>query len=142
VDRVTGTHDNATLRAYRQASKLASEYYNIPAYRGMTVQESERATEVTAQANGLVSNGVAPTRYRALTMLIEKGTITAEDRVLVNRAASVGGNPARKAFRAANPEFGRFYSDTPGFDTFAAAPVALSESGALHRRVARPTRKG
>lgn len=107
VDRAVGVHDNAAVRQLREAKKLASEYYALPAYRGMSTEESERASQILSMANDLVSYGKARNRAAALRLLT---SFDAEGVQLARRASRRGPNPARARFRKQNPLFAEFYS--------------------------------
>jgi len=140
IAKLTGTRDDEVAAAYRKARKLANEFYDIPAYRGLSVEESEAASGAMAMASGLVSNGAARSRNHAYILLMEQGLLD-EDAVLSAKlAVRAGSNPERKAFRAANPAFGRFYSATPLFDQFETGYVGGSTerpSGGTIRRGSR-----
>lgn len=107
VDKITGIRDNAAVRELREAKKLAKAYYEIPGYRGMTVDEAEKAGEFLSLANDLVAHGKARNRRHALVLLREYDE---EGAKLAMKAARVGANPERKKFRVANPTFGKYYS--------------------------------
>ncbi|GIW17444.1 MAG: hypothetical protein KatS3mg064_0601 [Tepidiforma sp.] len=108
VDRVIGVQDDQTLREFREAQKLAKEYYQIPAYRGMSLEDAQRASEVLQVAQGLVRAGQARDTNRALAMMTASDP---EGVVLARRALRRGANPARRRFRLEHPEFGRFYTN-------------------------------
>lgn len=108
VDQVTGIRDDPTLREYREAQKLAKKYYDIPAYRGMTLKDSRRAGEILKLAQGMVQSGEARNTKHALALLT---AYDAEGVTLARRATRLGSNPQRRQFRLANPLFGRFYTN-------------------------------
>ena len=95
------------LRRLREAKKLASQYYDLPAYRGMSTEDSEHASQILSMANDLVSYGKARNRADALRALM---TFDAEGVQLARRASRMGANPARARFRKQNPLFAEFYS--------------------------------
>ncbi len=108
IDRLTGVHDDGTLREYRQAQRLARVYYAMPAYMGMSAEDSEKAQSVLGTARGLVIAGRARNQAQALAMLSKqdpKGVSAAR------RASGRPANPARAQFRQKNPLFGKFYSE-------------------------------
>lgn len=109
VERESGIRDNAAVRQLREAKQQAKAYYAIPAYRGMTVEEGEKAGEFVALASDLVATGRARNRMHALALL--RG-FDPEGATLALRATRVGANPARKAFRQQNPLFAKFYYDS------------------------------
>lgn len=154
VAEIEGTRDDPTMREYRQAKSLAAEYYAIPAYEGMTVEDSTRATEIITRANALTSNGRAANRAAALQRMVNSGEITEAERQLAVQAAKAGSNPARRAFRVdpTNKLFNKFYSDLTAaeaaedaaFATTVSAggspkrkPAITSSSGTSRRRASR-----
>jgi hypothetical protein len=108
LDKVTGTHDSATLREYRQAQQLANQYYSIPAYRGMTLADSQTAGQTLSVVQAMVSYGQARTAGQAIAMIGKQNPAMAR---LARIAQNRGSNPARKVFRRANPALAKFYSD-------------------------------
>lgn len=111
VLEVVGARDTPVLREYRAAKLVSNEYWKIPAYRGMTADESRKAAGILAEAQDMVSFGRARDMARALATLYKRDP---EGVRLARRAQRVGANPARKKFRAAHPEMARFYSDIRG----------------------------
>lgn len=107
IEAVVGIHDNAAVRELRQARKAAAAYYQLPAYRGMSVEDAERASEVLGIANDLVSFGEARNRQDALRILRREDP---EGVRLARIAAVRGSNPARAKMRRENPLFAKFYS--------------------------------
>jgi len=130
VAKVTGIRDDPTLRKFREAKAQAAQYYEIPAYVGMTTEESDRATDVISRAQALSSNGYASSRKAALAQLVQRGEITQQDMALAVRAAKVGPNPARKRFRTdpGNEAFRTFYQDLTAAEA-AVTPTFLGPSG-------------
>ena len=126
VDKAVGVQDDPTLRKFRKAQKEAQQYYALPAYRGMTKEQADKANEVLTQANGMVSSKVAVSRAGALAQLIKAGKITAEDAALANRAARVGTNPERQKFKMEHELFRTFYSDAANVE---GAAVVASAGG-------------
>ena len=121
VDQVTGVRDNDTLRRYREARLLADEYYSIPAYRGMSVEDSRKASAIMQAANTMVSYGYARDRQHALRLLAGSDP---EGVKLAQMASQRGPNPARERWRK-NPKnrlFVEFYGD-------ATVPVLESAAG-------------
>jgi len=112
IEKGVGIYDNPAVRELREARKLAAEYYQIPAYRGMSVEEAEQASAVLNIANDLVAFGQARDRHAAL-MILRRAMDPAVFR-LAYRAQIVGSNPARERFRHRNPLFAKYYSDIPG----------------------------
>ena len=111
VDKITGTKDNATLRRFRVAQQQAREYYALPAYRGLSVEEGKRAQPILATARRLVSNLQATGYKQALVQMLRLGLITRDDMALAIRAQKLGTSPERKKFRVSNPEYAEFYGD-------------------------------
>jgi len=111
VLEVVGARDTPVLREYRAAKLVSNEYWKIPAYRGMTADESRKASAILAEAQDMVSFGRARDMARALATLYKRDP---EGVRLARRAQRVGANPARKKYRAAHPEMARFYSDIRG----------------------------
>lgn len=113
IDKVVGARDDATMRKFRAAREQAAEYYAIPAYRGMELEDAQRASEVLSRANALVANGYAANRKAALNKLIDDDKITRDEALLALRAAKVGSNPERRAYRVAEEHaaFRTFYQD-------------------------------
>lgn len=111
VDKLIGARDDPTLAEFRKAQKQAGAYYDIPAYKGLSVEDGNRANDIISAANALTSNGYAPNRATALKMMVDQGTITADERLLAIKAASAGSNPARRAFRVApeNALYRKYY---------------------------------
>jgi hypothetical protein len=116
IDKLVGARDDKIAAEYRRARAQAKEYYQIPAFKGLTKEQSEKASEVLSMANSYVSVGAAPGRKQALQMLVDKGIISAQEANLALVAAKNGANPERKAFRVSHPEFAKFYSDAPLLD--------------------------
>lgn len=109
IDKATGTQDDPTMQSLRVARKQAQEYYQIPAFRGLSLEEGDRASAVIAQAKALTSAGQAPTARVAYGMLMESGDATEEDVRLAIIASRAGSNIERKQYRVSHPEFARFY---------------------------------
>lgn len=110
VDKATGTQDNEVLRQYRQARDLAKDYYAMPAYRGMSVEDSQAASAIIAASNSMVAYGYARDRDDALRKLRE----TDADGVrLAQTALRRGANPDRQRWRRdpKNRLFSTFYAD-------------------------------
>ncbi len=108
VLRAVGAHDNETLRKYREAQKLASAYYSIPAYRGLSLEDGQTAGRVIGVAQAMVSAGQARTMRQAFAILSQQD----KDAVRLARIAmNRGANPERKKFRRANPLYSAFYGD-------------------------------
>ncbi len=107
--REIGANDNAVMREYREARRQADEYYSIPAYRGMSLEDSREAGAILAAASDMVRFGQARSRDHALRLLSESDPEAVR---LARRAARVGANPVRKGWRRdpAHAAFGRFYS--------------------------------
>lgn len=110
VEKIVGIRDNAAVRELREAKQLAREYYDIPAYRGMNVQQAERAGQILAIANDMVSFGQARDRRDALRQIAR---VSPQDAMLARRASRMGANPARERFRKTHPLFAKYYADTP-----------------------------
>lgn len=112
VDRIVGSRDNATVREYRQAREIAERYYAIPAYRGMSVQDGQKAGQALNAASDMVRYGMARNRDDALRQIARIDPTAAR---LAREAERRGSNPARERFRKdpANALFARFYSDAP-----------------------------
>lgn len=108
VAKITGTQDNATVREYREAQKLASAYYAMSAYRGLTPEESQRASQILAAAQDMVSFGLARNMDRAFRELSREDP---EGVKLARRAQRRGPNRERQRFRRENPLMAKFYSD-------------------------------
>lgn len=108
VARITGVHDNEVMRQYRQAQALAREYYALPAYRGLSLEEGQTAGRVIDIAQAMVQAGMARTIRQAFAQL---ATQDKEAVRLARIAMNRGANPQRRAFRRANPLFAQFYGD-------------------------------
>lgn len=130
LDLIMYTNDDATLRRYRKAQEQAREYYAIPAYIGMTLEESARVTEITQLANNLVATGRAANRDHAMRLI--------GDPEGARLAKAANPNPERARYRRENPEFALFYNGLT--EDFADAPVV--PSGASVRSPRRPSRRG
>lgn len=108
LDRMIGVGDNETLRQLREARKLASQYYDIPAFRGMSVEDAEVARRIIQQATDMVAFGFARDRQHALGLL---GAETPQGVRLARIALLRGPNPLRRQFRRdpRNRLFAKFY---------------------------------
>ena len=119
VDKITGTKDNATLREFRVAQQQARDYYALPAYAGLSVEEGNRVQPILATARRLVTNGQATGYQHALTEMLRLGEINREDMVLALRAQKLGTSRERKSFKLTHPEYAKFYNDAVLDDGFA-----------------------
>jgi hypothetical protein len=113
LDRFLGTRDDPTMRRLREARKQAREYFRIPAYAGMTVEEAERIQEILAITGDMVTNRQVPGYRAGLAALLERGLITEDEVRKAILAQRMGTNPERRAFALEHPEFAQFYR---GFD--------------------------
>lgn len=129
VAKSVGVNDDPTMQKLRRARAQAKEFYDIPAYRGFTNEDADRATEVIGRANALAGAGVAPGQRAALIMLRNRGDITQEDVTLAIRAQRAGANPERRAFLADHPEFVMFYKGVSEADAAAAGGPRGSSGG-------------
>ena len=128
LSKSIGVNDDPTMAALRKARAQAKAYYDIPAYRGLTLEQGERASSVLAQASALVNAGVVPSRAAAFSKLGQEGTISSEDIALANAASQLGSNPERRQFLADHPEFAVFYKGVSEEDA-GAAGTFMSGSG-------------
>lgn len=96
VDRIVGTRDNQTLREFRKARELATEYYSIPAFRGMSLEESRAASAYMQAMNTMVSYGYARDRQHAMRLIAQ---VDPEAVGLIRQAEMFGRNPARERWR-------------------------------------------
>lgn len=105
--KAVGVRDNQTLRDYREAKNVADAYYELPAYQGMSTEESRRAGTALARAQDLVSFGRANSIKEALL----DPSIDPKDGDLAMMALAFGSNPERKLFRQdpRNKLFAKFY---------------------------------
>jgi len=131
VAKVTGARDDAVLREFRKAKDLATDYYAIPAFKGMALEDSQRASDVLKRADALSSTGRAASRKAALIRLVQTGEISPEEHALALRASKVGFNPARRAFRVDpdNSVFVKFYTDLTASEAEEEARFPVSGSG-------------
>lgn len=111
VLKLVGAKDTPVLREYRAAKKVAAAYYEIPAYKGMTIDESRRASAILREAQDMASFGISRDMKAALNELYKRDPDGVR---LARRAQRMGPNPERKRFRAGHPEMARFYSDIMG----------------------------
>src|SRR5690606_18364343 len=111
IDKFIGVYDDPVMQEFRRAQQQAREYYQIPAYRGMTIEDSRRATEVLNLVNAYVAAGEAANRRHAYQLVVARGLVTEEDVRLAIEAVKRGTNPERKKFRAEHAEFRKFYTD-------------------------------
>lgn len=109
VEKLVGARDNAAVRELREARKLASQYYAIPQYRGMSLEDSEKASQVLTIAADMVKFGQARNRGHALRMLREEGR--GDEVQLARVALRRKANPERAAFRKSNELFAKYYSE-------------------------------
>lgn len=111
VDKVTGTHDNAVMRQFREAQAQNKEYRKLPRYQGMSVEDGERAAPIVTLAARMASNDQARTARAALTKLVSAGEITAEEAALARRAQRAGSSRERRRYATSHPLFAQFYRD-------------------------------
>lgn len=111
VLKLVGANDTPVLREYREARALAKEYYAIPAYRGMSAADAQKANDVLSAANDMVSLGQARNRDHAFALLMRQDPQAV---ILARRAVRAGPNPARKRWRTdpRHKVFAKFYSAT------------------------------
>ena len=111
AEKYAGSLDDVVSQEYREARVLANEYYSIPAYRTMTVDESKIASKALSYASQMVRFGQARNRNQALSRI---STIFGPEwSRAARKAIKVGANPARKRFIKANSLFTKFYSGLP-----------------------------
>jgi len=99
------------MREFRVARKEAQEYYELPAYAGLTAAEGEVARPILDITRTLVSNNRARDYRHALAMLTEMDYITEADARLAVMATKGGSSPERKQYRLTHPTFAKFYLD-------------------------------
>lgn len=88
--------------AIHDARPIRSEYFNIPPYIGLTLEEGRQVDDLLARASAMVRLGLAPTIKSALVDIpYEKYS---EDVWLVARRADRYRNEERKWFREEHPE--------------------------------------
>ena len=98
---------------FRQDKAEHDEYYDIPRYLGLSVEQGELASHILNRANGLVRDGVSPSTAAALQEMGNRGIFSEDDIELAFIAQRVGTNPERRVYRQENPDFARWYSDAP-----------------------------
>lgn len=104
IAKVVGANDDPTLQRLRNAQKEAQQYYDIPPYAGLTLDQGNRAQRILSMAQGYAGGTLA-----ALSQLVSQGTITADDANLALIAQRLGTNPQRRQFTASRPDFAVFY---------------------------------
>ena len=112
IDAYAGVLDEPIAHLYRQARKEAEEYYSIPAYRGLSLEEGNRLNEVIREAQAMVTAGTAYSRRHALAILYDTGD--EEQRQAVTHARlgkNRRRNHERDAFREAHALFRIFFSE-------------------------------
>jgi len=111
------TQHRATLTPlevqYENAREHLNGYYDIPRYQGMSLEESERASQVVAQANAL--NKVTRGAQTVIQTIMQLPGVPGQDKNLAIRALSAGRNPARSRYWAQFPDLNVFFPDlAPG----------------------------
>lgn len=109
VDKTVGVRDNAAVRELRAARKEAAAYYQIPRFKGMTLEEGEAAGEILKIAADMVKFGEARNRGHAFRLLKESGREA--EVTLAKKALRRKSNPERADFRKNNALFAKYYSD-------------------------------
>jgi curved DNA-binding protein CbpA len=123
VDKISGTHDNATMRDFRTAQDEAAEYYELPQYRGMSLEDGKIAARVLRLTSRLTSNDQASGYRQALALLRRQGQITDAEARLALRAQKAGTSIERKKFATTHPLFALFYKDAVAGDVPAIGSV-------------------
>jgi hypothetical protein len=98
---------------YENAREHLNGYYDIPRYQGMSLEESERASTVIAQANAL--NKVTRGTQTVIQTIMQLPGVPGQDKNLAIRALSAGRNPARSRYWVQFPDLNVFFPDlAPG----------------------------
>jgi len=111
------TQHRATLTPletqYENAREHLNGYYDIPRYQGLSLEESERASKVIAQANAL--NRVTRGAQTVIQTIMQLPGAPGLDKNLAIRALSAGRNPARARYWVQFPDLNVFFPDlAPG----------------------------
>jgi len=94
------------------AEAVAGEYYKIPAFLGVSPEDSQTISGVLAEASDRVSIGKAVNRKAAILQIYEDGRLPDSLLRTVLYAERLR-NPEREIFRKSNPDAFWWYSDIP-----------------------------
>lgn len=108
LNSVTGQYDTPMLAELRRAREQAARYYDIPPYRGLSLETGLRAQEVISQASQ-IQRWSGTDLDGALRYLLLTGQITSSDYLTAHIALRAGRNPERDIFLLQSPEYVRWY---------------------------------
>lgn len=108
LNSVTGQYDTPMLAELRRAREQAARYYDIPPYRGLSLEAGLRAQEVISQASQ-IQRWSGTDLDGALRYLLLTGQITSSDYLTAHIALRAGRNPERDIFLLQSPEYVRWY---------------------------------
>lgn len=108
LNSVSGQYDTPMLAELRRAREQAARYYDIPPYRGLSLEAGLRAQEVISQASQ-IQRWSGTDLDGALRYLLLTGQITSSDYLTAHIALRAGRNPERDIFLLQSPEYVRWY---------------------------------
>lgn len=101
------------IQRYQSAIDVRNEYYQIPRYQGLSVEEGREVQRLVNEAQAMVELGQAPNRKAALMMMYQQGRTQDFRLVMVAMNADRLRNPERRAFRQAHPEAFEMFEPVP-----------------------------
>lgn len=110
------------IQRYQDAIEVRNEYYQIPRYQGLSVEEGREVQRFVNEAQAMVELGQALDRKTALMQMQQEGRITDFRLLMVAMNADRLRNQERRAFRQAHPEAFEMFEPIP----MEAQPVGVS----------------